>query len=421
MALPVTLDTEQPSAAETIAAVQGELSALRSAAVDAVTDTRRLEVHRTALDAVPTVYDRVQLYADTPGGRIPIRLLEGAHEQLAGKLDIPLKYYQRMLEEAPDLLSQNINHWHQQQPGKRLLRMLKPISEADRSTFQGLGVGYAARAVLSDRYRTIDHGALFNTVLPVAEAHHLSVTEWKLTDRHFYVRFKAADQQLGQIVAREMFADTRLKGDFTIDDILAEVLGFGAALRNSETGHGAFQLDPMFEVKRCLNRIIVDYYSKMRVVHVGGRQEEEDEFYQADTKALDNAAVFLKVRDRMQALFTGDAKVKIAAQLAASMGTSIVLPEEVGQFEFISNVAQSFDLTEQEQKVLKEEVLAELQFTGRPLTPFTVSQGLTATARRIGTGEMERKVELERLGWKVLADPVEALIRAGKARVAKRN
>jgi hypothetical protein len=394
--------------AERLAAMQGELTTLREAAVDAVTDTRRLVMEPVQREGVPTKYDRVRLNVPQNGdGPIHLRVLEGAHEQLAEKVGIPWKYYDRMLVEAPWLLAQNVNTWHTQQPGKRLIRMLKPVTAADQAAFAGLDTQYAVRAVLSDRYRPIDHGALLNTVLPVALERHLTVTEYKLTDRHFYVRFVAAKEEL-----RQMLGSLGVEHRYG-EDILAEVLSFGAALRNSETGHGAFNLNPMFEVLRCVNRLIVS--DALRVVHIGGRNTEEEDFYAADTKALDAAAIFLKVRDRFAGFFTTDTKQKAAQVLLQGMGQPLALPESVSPFDFIDNVGQTFELSEAEQRILKDEVLAELTSTGRELTPFAVSQGLTATARRVGVDDFERKEELEKLGWKVLGDPVTALLKAGKA------
>ncbi len=393
--------------------VQRELTTFRDAAVDAVTDTRRLQLAVATVDNPPSALDRVVLTAETGSGPMPLRLLAGAHDQLAERVGIPKDYYQRMLTEAPGLLATNVNHWFRSQPTKRLLRMLKPLTPEDQATHAGLHTNYAVRAILSDRYRPIDHGSLLNTVLPVVAERQLTVTQWKLTERHLFLRFKAPSQALGQIVAAEVFRDAPLYKGFNLQDVMAEVIGFGVALRNSETGHGAFVLDPTFEVERCLNRMVMDLYSRVRVIHMGGQKDEDDSFYQADTKALDNAAIFLKVRDRMRALFSGDTKQKAAAVVAKQMGVPLMLPETVGQFEFVENLAQTFDLTEAEQKVLKEEVVAEMTTTGRPLTPFTVSQGLTATAKH--ADNIERQEELERLGWRVLEDPIEKLLKAGKA------
>ena len=42
-----------------------------------------------------------------------------AHTQIAARLDIPAKYYQRMRSSAPELLAANVNGWFQQKPERR--------------------------------------------------------------------------------------------------------------------------------------------------------------------------------------------------------------------------------------------------------------------------------------------------------------
>ncbi len=404
-------------------AARSKLDDLRRAAVDAISDTRRLTLVPTGFDNPPSVYDRVRIDVIRPGGDVlPIRVLQGAHEQIADRTGIPWKYYERMLGEAPDLLSQNVNTWHDREPGKRLVRMLKPLTPNDHEVMTGLGTQLAARAVLSDRYRVLDHGSLLSNVIPVAETYGLRVAEWSLTEKKFYVRFAAPDEALEEMIP-QIFGGLVLKPGFDIERIRREAIAFGASLSNSETGHGAVNLDPYFHVRHCLNAIIVDYYGEggkqirenLRTIHIGGKQTEGD-IYAADTRALDNAAVFLKVRDRMGSFFSGETKQRAARVLLNGMATKIELPEEIGQFTFIENVAGTFDLSETEQNILREEVLNELQVTRNPLTPWAISQGLTAMARRIGTGDMERKQEIERLGWRVLDDPVEKLVKAATAK-----
>ena len=44
-----------------------------------------------------------------------------AHLQIAEYVGIPYLYYQRMMSEAPALLSENVNHWLYKKNEKRLL------------------------------------------------------------------------------------------------------------------------------------------------------------------------------------------------------------------------------------------------------------------------------------------------------------
>ncbi len=47
-----------------------------------------------------------------------------AHSQIAARLDIPSKYYNRMRLEAPELLAANVNEWFHNKPERRMVRTL---------------------------------------------------------------------------------------------------------------------------------------------------------------------------------------------------------------------------------------------------------------------------------------------------------
>ena len=154
--------------------------------------------------------------------------------------------------------------------------------------------------------------------------------------------------------------------------------------------------------------------------------------HQADTKRLDDAAVLLKARDSLIGVLSDANAVKIAGQIAAAKGTAIDLPAEVPMFDFVENVGVHFDLGEGERKILKEEVARELSRgqTGGRLTPFVISQGVTATAKRIGAAEggngtaFDRKVDLEHVGFEIIEDPLADLLKAGltgRQQKARRN
>ena len=72
----------------------------------------------------------------------PMDIQTTAHRQLSAYLDIPIKYYEKMRRNDPELLAHNVNRWLQRvDPAQRMLRTLD---------------GHA-RAFLSSRYRRIDN------------------------------------------------------------------------------------------------------------------------------------------------------------------------------------------------------------------------------------------------------------------------
>src|SRR5574341_1052195 len=323
--LPAVPQIAEPEGATT--AVRAAVDRLRAATVDAVAPTaaltmRPLEAVGEGSADLPAA-DRVVLEA-AQRGREPMRLrvLPGAHEQLAEKTGIPRKYYDRMLEAAPELLAENVNTWFRREPANRLVRMLRPLTDADERALARTGAQMSVRAVLSDRYRPLDHGSLLDVVLPA------------------------------------------LPGG-------------------------------------------------MRVAHLGGRSEAEEEFLASETRRLDDAATFLKVRDRVIEIFAERTFERAAAQLAAAAGVS--LPTEQPVLEFDENVGRRFDLAEAALGILKDEFLHEVAQPGAP-TQWSVAQAVTATARRMQEegGAFERRHELEQVGWRILSDPIDRLLKAGR-------
>jgi hypothetical protein len=73
-----------------------------------MTDTGELSVHQGG------EYGTVENYS----------ISDLAHGQIATRLGIPGAYYNKMLASSGDLLANNVNHWMQRNPEKRLVRTL---------------------------------------------------------------------------------------------------------------------------------------------------------------------------------------------------------------------------------------------------------------------------------------------------------
>jgi len=80
-------------------------------------------------------------------------LLSHAHSQLADRLGIAKRYYDRCLFEATDLLSTNVNYWFRKAPTNKKY-LVRTINNS-------------VRALLSTRYRIVDHLDLLTTAVQV--------------------------------------------------------------------------------------------------------------------------------------------------------------------------------------------------------------------------------------------------------------
>jgi hypothetical protein len=74
-----------------------------------------------------------------------------ALSQIGERVGIPTKYLRKMQEEAPRLLTTNVNHWFGERPETRMVRTLDGT----------------ARAFLSNRYMRVDNYDVAGTALPV--------------------------------------------------------------------------------------------------------------------------------------------------------------------------------------------------------------------------------------------------------------
>jgi hypothetical protein len=417
-------EAAREESAERAARLTDTITTLQGAAFDAVADTRSLTaiVSMTPDGSVPPRDDRIALAANTPVGIEHFAINRGAHEQFAERLGIPRAYYDRMLEHAPGLLAENVTHWLRFEPARRLLRLMKPITDDDKARMAR--VSHAAtlqparatvRAVLSDRYRPLDHAALLNTLLPAAQEAGAWVKEYHLDEKRFTVRFVTAARDVSQFLRPGQHHAIR------------EVVRMGATISNSETGHASLSVRPFVDILICDNGLIVNEATRVR--HVGGRAEGDEDWMSVEARRLDDAATFLKVRDRLYEVLGEQTARKAAEAIAEAAGTPITLPADVPLFAFVDGVAAKFDLSARELDILREEVVAEMALR-RPdpsnaLTRWTLSQAMTATARRVGSGEREapggfdRREELESAGWTVLTDATSALVR--EARASTRN
>ena len=148
----------------------------------------------------------------------PLEVNSIAHRQIGTHLKIPAAYYDKMLEEYPQLLAQNVNAWFQREPSVRMIR-----------TIEG-----TARAFLSNRYRRIDNLDIASIVLPVlgidliaiGRAAWNNLTTWSLREGGSTITQQLAknmyftqEKSFIRKVA-EMFVAFQLEHTYTKDEIL---------------------------------------------------------------------------------------------------------------------------------------------------------------------------------------------------------
>lgn len=196
-------------------------------------------------------------------GTFPILSL--AHDQIGSKTGIPAKYYDRMLAEDPHLLAANVNTWFQRDPKKQMVRTL----------------GGNARAFLSNRYQRIENEEMADAALPVLqELKGVQIVSSEVTERRMYIHFVVPTVE-GEVK----------KGD---------VVQAGGIISNSEVGCGSASVSGLLWRLICLNGMKTT--EQFRRHHVGRQVDDSEELWADDTRAADDKAILLKVRDMVRAV-----------------------------------------------------------------------------------------------------------------------
>lgn len=326
-----------------------ELERQSEAKKDFIADTRVLEMTSAGELALQN------------GSRHEFSITDHTHNQIAQRLDIPTKYYNRMRSAAPELLATNVNEWFHSQSERRMVR-----------TLDG-----RARAFLSDRYRRLDHLDLAEAVLPVLGemGEGIQIVSAEMTEKRMYI--KAINRRLELEIK---------KGD---------VVQAGICITNSEVGLGSLRVEPLVFRLVCLNGMISQDYSTKKY-HVGRAAEDGDAFelYSDNTLKADDKAFFLKVQDTVRAA-VDIAKFSTIVDRMKEATEQKIEGNPVAAVEVLSD---KFGYNGEE----KSSVLTHL-IQGGDLTAYGMLNAITRTSQDLE--DYDRATELERDGSKVLSLP----------------
>jgi len=278
-------------------------------------------------------------------GKKSFLITKPCHNQIAEKFEIPLKYYHKMEEDAPELLAENVNTWLKRNGKDVFIR----------------GLGDSVRALLSDRYRVIDHMDVLFCALNELQAHDAEIEDCFLSETEMNIKVKS--QRLRDFVRHK-------------DDL---IMG-GLFLANSETGHKALRVEPrLFRVK-CSNGMIVEELVT-REIHIGNGDEIADEI------------IYLSLRRSIRELFNRFGEIVLL--LRESTEAKIRNPQKV-----IQNVVDQYKLSEAQKANILMAFGAEPEYD-----QYGIANAVTQAAQKEET--WEKGVELEKLGGKLVALPME--------------
>lgn len=321
--------------------------------VDMVVDSRSMQLLPVEQDDVTTNAPVLMSIDDSK----QMEITSTAHRQLATRLQIPYAYYERVMNNNPVLLAENVNNWLGQTQNKRMIRTY----QADGSTVWDL-----MRADLSNKYLTFDNEDVAEAVLPVMFDEKLEIISSNVTEKKLYIK-AVTDKLTGEIE----------KGD---------VVRGGVIVSNSEVGFGSVNVQAFIERLVCMNGMIAETSFRRR--HIGSSHDITD-LLSRDTLNKTSDALVGQVQDVVRNVLSSEGFNDVLGKLRKTTETEIAKP-----IDAVEIIQKQFKFTDDE----KDSVLNHL-IKGGDTTKWGLTNAVTRTSQDLE--DYDRATEFEGFGWDV--------------------
>lgn len=323
-------------------------------------------VQTPALSLVPTGGSSIDMDV---GGELVVGVNNVAHEQIGSFTKIPKSYYERMREQAPLLLTENVNHWlhTQDKDSYRLVRTL----DGD------------ARAFLSNSYRPLDNADFMEAALPPLMEMGVEVMSCEVTDRRLYI--KVVDQRIKKDLPKGVVLG---KGHDHFRTICPALV-----LSNSEVGNGSLSVLTSVWEGGCSNLMVISERSQ-RKYHLGSRMDVGEDVYRLlsdETRALTDQALWSQIKDVVGAAFDQAQFDALSDKLIATTQNEI----KGDPVKVVEVTAKKFGFTDEE----RGSVLNHLIRDG-DLSQYGLQAAITRAAQDVVS--YDRASEMERVGGQVI-------------------
>ena len=212
--------------------------------------------------------------------------------QLAGTLDFPVKFLERLQERGHnDIVAANLTELLSREdkdtkgePRKHLIRELDGSIDA----------------VLSDSYRSIASADVL--ALALQEFERAGVSVWDL--RHTPTEFRIL--AVAPHIAGKVTTDRNFSGVSRWEGAAGDVLNAAVSIGNSETGHGRFYGKVSILRRVCQNFCV--WGDGVAQVHLGKKLEEGERVWTSEeTRTLEDKALVSKLKDVIRTSFSAEA------------------------------------------------------------------------------------------------------------------
>lgn len=332
--------------------------------VDFATEIERVEKHHkdyiVKTQAVEMKDDNTLVFGENDHG--VFSLTNHAHGQVAGRLEIPKRFYDRVAIEHPGLRSEIVNRMFKDREDKRMIR-----------TIDG-----TARAFVSDKFRPYDNHHVMASLMPslkrIRETSGLEIGSCSLTERKLFL----------EVTFPGVTAEVR-KGD---------VVRAGMIISNSEVGSGSLRVEGLIWRMWCTNGAISkSVFSKHHVGRRVGGDVEDYSVFKDETIMADLKAFQLKLRDIVENTISRAWIEAEAGKMRQGLSREIKEPEAM-----VKLVQKQFDLQERESKAIYRNLCE-----GKEYTQYGLGNSITALARELE--DKDRAYDLQKTGYKVLTLP----------------
>ena len=321
--------------------------------VDMVVDSRSMQLLPVEQDDVTTTAPVLMSIDDSK----QMEITSTAHRQLATRLQIPYAYYERVMNNNPVLLAENVNNWLGQTQNKRMIRTY----QSDGSTVWDL-----MRADLSNKYLTFDNEDVAEAVLPVMFDEKLEIISSNVTEKKLYIK-AVTDKLTGEIE----------KGDGVRGCVIVS---------NSEVGYGSVNVQAFIERLVCMNGMIAEKSFSRR--HIGVAQDITD-LLSRDTLNKTSDALVGQVQDVVKNVLSNQGFYTILGKLQETTEVEIAKP-----IDAVEIIQKQFSFTDNE----KDSVLNHL-IKGGDTTKWGLTNAVTRTSQDLD--DYDRATEFEAFGWDI--------------------
>lgn len=340
----------------TIQELAAEILRQKDSKEDYIVSTRRLQMEPSGTDVVLRVLD------ENAGDRIePLDIGPNAHRQIGTHLSIPVKYYEKMREENPELLTVNVNSWFERSDSQRMLRVLDG----------------KARAFLSNRYLRLDHLQIAEAVLPIiGEIPDARFESCQITEDRMYI--KVVNPRLQQEV------------------VPGDIVQAGVIISNSEVGLGSVNIQPLVYRLVCSNGMVVND-AQTRRNHVGRVNEatENYQLYSDKTLEADDKAFAMKIQDTVRAVVDEVRFTRVVNLMKDAKDARMNTADVPGVVKLVS---RDFHITEEESSGVLQRLIE-----GNDLTLYGLSNAVTRHSQDVE--DYDRATALEGIGYNILSMP----------------